>query len=63
MAEGEERGGFQPKAWGKKHAEHRFWQGSNSVAILTDNINIATGCINIAVCLINQYGFKNSQIC
>lgn len=61
MAEGEERGGFQPKAWGKKHAEHRFWQGSNSMAILIDNI--ATVCINIAVCLINQYGCKNSQIC
>jgi len=38
VAEGEERGGFQPKAWGKKHTERRFWQGSNSVAVLIDNI-------------------------
>lgn len=57
MAEGEERGGFQPKAWGKKQAERRFWQGSNSVAILIDNV--ATICMDITVCLINQYGCKN----
>lgn len=55
MAEGEERGGFQPKAWGKKHAEHRFRGGSNSVARL-----FATVCINIAVCMINHYRCKNS---
>lgn len=57
MAEGEERGGFQPKAWGKKPAEHRFWQGSNSVAVLIDNV--ATVCMDITVCLIKQYGCKN----
>jgi len=49
---------FSPRHGVRNMQSTDFWGGSSSAAIL-----IATVCISIAVCRVNQHGCKNSQLC